>query len=106
LRASRELAEKMRTEFQNVDFYWDKAEAKIHTLLLPNDPDEAGWVQLRVIDKAGESKLLGEQSHILQYVPRDFQRGRIFADFDGSDGSLRKRMRDFAKAEYARKIGG
>jgi len=105
LRASKEVLEKLRGKFSAVDFIWDKSEAKIHSLLLPDDMEEGSWVQLQVIDKRGTTKLMGDQSHILRHVPRSFQVARIFADVEESDDTRRQELRDYAATEYA-KLGG
>ncbi len=61
LKASKELIEKMRAKFQDIDFVWDKAGAKIHSLLLSDDQEEGSWVQLRVVDKRGDITAHGKR---------------------------------------------
>jgi hypothetical protein len=105
LKASTQLVTKLKEKYPEVEFIWDKSEAKIHSMLLPDDMNEEKWVQLRLVGKRGETRLLGDQSHILRRVPRSFQVARIYADIDPSDDARRVELRDFAANEYAKLEG-
>ncbi|HUT92227.1 MAG TPA: HD domain-containing protein [Thermoguttaceae bacterium] len=106
LRCSRTLAEQIGEEFPDCDFVWDHAQAKIHSLLLPDDMQDAGLVQLHVIDKSGFRRLMGEQSHILRRVPRRFQIARLFVDRDPPlTLNERRKIEEYASVTYG-KLGG
>ncbi|MBY0528275.1 MAG: HD domain-containing protein [Gemmataceae bacterium] len=80
IRKVKGVFDRIRGEYQDVDFRWDLADVSIHKLLLPEDKDSSGYVQFSVIDTDGRADLLGERSPILRKIPRWFQVARIFAD--------------------------
>lgn len=102
LKYSKELVTELREKFQDTEFLWDRASAKIHSLLLPDDMSDEGRQGLWVVGNEGDKKQLGEQSHILRHVPREFQVARTFAD---SDAVKRKEIRDWARRRY-QELGG
>src|SRR5262249_39607150 len=85
LRNSNKVYELLQSKFNGIDFYWDKPNrpVAIHKLLIPEDAEEKGKVVLRLIGPRGEIDYVGDRSHILRRVPRQFQVARIFCDLGG-----------------------
>ena len=105
LRHSKKIYTEIKEKFSHVDFIHNVVKAEIHNLLLPDDQEEGSYERLLVIDRAGVTRLMGEQSHILRHVPRKFQIARIFGDFSHSEDGTRREATTFAAARY-RELGG
>ncbi len=102
---SKKLLDKLRDKFPKIEFVPDEAAAWIHKLLLPEDTDSSGWVDLSLIEPNGEARYLGSRSHILRRIPRRFQIARIFADIGRDQEQQLRTIQSFALDEY-RKFGG
>ena len=90
LKKTKAAFDKIKIEYPEVDFRLDEAEVGIHKLLLPDDMDQAGYVQFHVIDSDGSSELLSRRSAILKKIPRRFRVVRIFADLDREQIELKR----------------
>jgi len=106
LRHSGEVYGKLRTKFQELDFYWDKASASIHKLLVPEDDNEEGLVILPLIGSSGEIGYVGERSHILRRIRHRFHVARVFCALDRNQEDLRKEVVKYAQDEFRLLPGG
>jgi uncharacterized protein len=88
----RRVFERIKAEYQEIDFQWDLAEVPIHKLLLPEDRDDQGNVPFSMIDTDGTADLLGRRSPILRKIPRWFQVARIFADLGRHQKPLQREI--------------
>src|SRR5262249_37197015 len=69
LKHSERLFERLKAKSSDVDFIYDVAKPTIHKLLLPEDTESEGLVELPLVESSGEISYLGRRSHILRRVP-------------------------------------
>jgi HD superfamily phosphohydrolase len=105
LHRAREVLADLLGEYPKLDFRWDHAEASIHKLLIPGDRDETNLVRFPVVGPGASGSLVGEKSHILQHVPRQFQVGRIFCDLSREQKELQRTISERAHHLYRQKGG-
>jgi len=108
IRHSASTADDLRDKHNEIEFVWDCQDkpVSIHKFLLPDDMSEEGNVRLSIFERnKATSRTLGEQSHILKSVPKQFKIARIFADVEAGDIDKRGKLVDFAAKKY-REHGG
>jgi HD superfamily phosphohydrolase len=105
LRRAKEVLNELQGEYRDLDFQWDQAKPSIHKLLVPGDKDEKDLVRFPVVGPGALDNLVGEKSHILQHVPREFQVGRIFCDLTREQKGLRQEISQRAHHLYRQKGG-
>lgn len=72
--------ETLKEEYKATDFYLDDARGSIHKLATPGSQEEREAFYL--ISKSGETRLITEESAILEKIPHEFRTVRIYADAD------------------------
>lgn len=71
---------RLKEEFKNIDFLLDDARGSIHKLTTPGSQEEREAFYL--VEKKGETRLITEESAILEKIPHEFRSVRIYADSD------------------------
>jgi uncharacterized protein len=104
-RRSRDVLSALQQRYPDCEFLMDKASATIHKLLVPGDYDDDELVALYLVGRDGLTRLVGEESQILRYIPRRFQCVRIFADVPRQKEDLRREMQELS-ARVWRDRGG
>ncbi len=101
----KQLVNKVRGKYNDIDIIEDVVNKGIHKILRPDDDDEKGLVRVCLKVSESEFKQIGSESQIFQKIPRNFQQARIFADLAGKNDTFRNEIKSFVNAEW-RILGG
>jgi HD superfamily phosphohydrolase len=104
LRAS-EVLGLLRKAYPDLGFQWDHAAASIHKLLIPGDQEATGLVRFPLVGPGSSGSLVGERSHILKNMPREFQVARIFCNLSRDDKDLQRSIATRAREAYRQRGG-
>jgi uncharacterized protein len=99
------LVRKVKDKFSDVEILEDVCKAAIHKILTPDDQDDEGLVRLCLKISPTIFREIGDESQIFQKIPRRFQQGRIFADLEGRNATLKNEIETYANTEW-RNLGG
>lgn len=105
LRKFKSLVSQVKARYGDIDFLEDISSASIHKILRTGDQEGVDSVPLTLILSKGHSRQLGEESQIIQTIPRRFQQARIYADLPRQQNELRKEVSEFT-AQLWLSLGG
>jgi len=104
LRIARKLTDQLKSEYTDVHIFDDLAKASIHKLVQPDDRDEGGGVDVRLIRPYGLAVSVAEESQLLRDLTTEFQCVRVFADVE-PESDLRNEIKARAQVIW-RELGG